>query len=706
MGTITKTTAEINALLEKTAGMSWLVNLTPTLFDAATMASNQATLQTAVNNKGVIRILTPGDYYLDGDSYGIITVGDDTTIEIGAGVTIHGPKAPTPSKPIFVNKNWRSNKGTISSITATYSAPFVTFTATETGHTRAVGDYVMIKGETTGVYNNVWKIASVTTNTWSVVFSGWGSAPANGTGTMIAYAANSNIHFFGKGKIDFNYNLQNTGPLGQNTTHANFMNKISNWSWQVSVINSVKYGLYYCNSYYADIGNVFVENPSSAYQGQGPLYNTRIHDIVAFGTGDDICPVLVNNTGYTQYDLLDADGTKNSDGDVWDTTIENITCIAGGSRRILVAGGTHGSVRRLSINNVKAKSSHSGFAILFDVPAGETAAFEDITINGLQSRGQLKDSALIQFASFATGTANIKNLIISNVSNRGGTVEGTTTAATGGMIDGTGIINYDGLILSNIDMEFDLSANMTFPRGLVNVGLAAQTCTLKGFKAFNINLRATGLIQGLKLVYIGSNANFEDITIENSALNGNISTFIDCSSSINTNLGINIAKIMLNNLAMNGSNSQSFVSLSGGKDVNLYLNNCVTDATGDGLIYIFGGSAKTYTINLANCRAVSKLINNLGTSHTFNVRTSNVQVRDASNPSDGGQIAVGTTSTWNFIGDNSCLGIDVSTIARKSGTQIHNTNAALGTLGVAGPVICQGTAANSWHLMSDPTKSF
>jgi hypothetical protein len=59
-----------------------------------------------------------------------------------------------------------------------------------------------------------------------------------------------------------------------------------------------------------------------------------------------------------------------------------------------------------------------------------------------------------------------------------------------------------------------------------------------------------------------------------------------------------------------------------------------------------------------------------------------------------------------FTLDGSELRVDLSIIARVDGAILYNTNAALGTLGVAGLVVGQGTAANSWKLMSDPTKSY
>jgi len=52
------------------------------------------------------------------------------------------------------------------------------------------------------------------------------------------------------------------------------------------------------------------------------------------------------------------------------------------------------------------------------------------------------------------------------------------------------------------------------------------------------------------------------------------------------------------------------------------------------------------------------------------------------------------------------IAVDVTKLARWDGAIVRNTNAAAGTLGVAGLVSCQGTAANSWSLLSDPTKKY
>lgn len=76
------------------------------------------------------------------------------------------------------------------------------------------------------------------------------------------------------------------------------------------------------------------------------------------------------------------------------------------------------------------------------------------------------------------------------------------------------------------------------------------------------------------------------------------------------------------------------------------------------------------------------------------------------------------TYTFNWIASDTpaagsslyCNGaeikVDVTKLSRWDGAIVNNTNAAAGTLGTAGLVSCQGTAANSWSLLSDPTKKY
>ena len=679
------------------------VALIPTLTDATTQAANTVTLQAAVNLKGTIKILTPGDYYFDGDPYGIITIGDDTTIEVGAGVVLRPTNGTLQTKPLFVNKNWRSNKGTISSITATTTAPYTTFVATEAGHTRQVGDYVMIKGETTGVYNNIWKISARTSTTWSVKFSGYNSgtlAPANGTGTMIAYAANSNIHVIGDGRIDCGYNLNNAGSLNSLTTMGNFMNKVSRWSWHLRVDNTIKYGLYYCNSYYADIGNVVMESTSSWVQGQGPLYCTWIHDVVAYGSYDDIMPVLVNNGGFTQYDLLDADGTKNSDGDVIDTTIENIFMEYGGSRKILIQGGTGGIVRNFTVNNIKCRNDHSGIVITFEVPSTQSATFTNITLSNIYLNGQQSNTEIIVLNSITgAGLATFNNLTLDTIVVTGSSIGGSNTGLTSALLYNASPVVINGLKVTNITVEYDLSATMIYPRGLLSFGNTTSAATVRDLKVNNVRLTGTGTSKSLQIVNLGGNANFDLINIENCYINGNLNCFVDNEITSNTNLDTGIsAKININNCTMMSPNGQGLVTTSGQKNFVLSICNTQSESNSYGAIYVFAGTGATFEINLSNVRTIYSLIQNLGTSHTFYIRTANV-ASTTYLPGAGTWINFGTTSTWKFIGDNSGLSLDVSGISKVEGTKVFNTNAALGTLGHAGVVECQYdsvTASLQW----------
>ena len=62
----------------------------------------------------------------------------------------------------------------------------------------------------------------------------------------------------------------------------------------------------------------------------------------------------------------------------------------------------------------------------------------------------------------------------------------------------------------------------------------------------------------------------------------------------------------------------------------------------------------------------------------------------------------------NFHGNCADISFNIDTVscARVAGAIVYNSNAALGTLGAAGLVSCQGTAANSWSLMATPTLKY
>jgi hypothetical protein len=90
--------------------------------------------------------------------------------------------------------------------------------------------------------------------------------------------------------------------------------------------------------------------------------------------------------------------------------------------------------------------------------------------------------------------------------------------------------------------------------------------------------------------------------------------------------------------------------------------------------------------------------------HLYNAGAAGVEVRasgDAYSSATQIVIGAGTITPYGFEVKG-----DVTTWTRTDGAFGWNTNAAAGTLGSAGMVICVGTAANSWRLLADQTKTY
>jgi hypothetical protein len=185
----------------------------------------------------------------------------------------------------------------------------------------------------------------------------------------------------------------------------------------------------------------------------------------------------------------------------------------------------------------------------------------------------------------------------------------------------------------------------------------------------------------------------------------NSSLLLDTSSQSGT------GTILVSNayLAGNsGNNGAGIISSNGARSMTAFVSNAYhTQDANAHAFQVSGGTGKTFNYQITNIRSSNKIFNFGGaTSHTVNVMMQGV-ISDNFTPASGNMMhSFGTTCTWNFLGNCLDIGVDLSSIARQSGTLIFNTNAALGTLGAAGPVVGHGTAANSWRLMGDPTKQY
>lgn len=696
--------------------VSGLVSSTTSVASINAALINAALSAAQAAGGGQVSLLIPGTYYVDGADTGILQIPDDTTLYLGPGVLLQGPAGGvSAAKPVVVNSNWRSNRTSVTSITSstTGSAPFETtctvLLSTSPASAFRVGGAILIKGDTTGFYNGVWRIASISTTTNpndTVTFKRYGVSanPAAASGTLLAWPANINVSLTGPGAIDGASNTNNAGSLGDLGRMGCIFNKVGGLTIdQVQMRRWSKYGIYYGNVWGARITAGTMQTQSDGVHAVGPIQSVYVGGVF-FNGGDDTIAFTANNTGYTTYDLKDADGTKNSDGDMNDVEIDVQFIGTGGSRNVLIASGQGLTCRRFNVRGVKLTSwwSVSGNSVvLLDSPPAETGSYEDIYISNITGP-MPPNTPVISIGASGTTTNNIRNLHISRIGQRGAG-NGTTGLSSSILGSSNSTVNITGLTITDIDADVDL-ANAAANVRAFSFGGGSGVWTVNGLQVSNVKLRpvAASATRSIALLYFGSTGTWDTAELANVIVQGNTSTlFASDSSQAGT------GRVLLTNCTQDGDGTnagQTGVILSGGRNTDIFMSgvNCLSAVSGCVLVY--GGSGKTFNINLTGVRCSNRLIVNSGTSHTFNVSES--ACFSTGVPRSSGNITVGTTSTWNMQGLCPDIGVDVTTIARTDGAMVFNTNAAAGTLGAAGMVISQGTAANSWKRWDNTSLTY
>jgi hypothetical protein len=215
----------------------------------------------------------------------------------------------------------------------------------------------------------------------------------------------------------------------------------------------------------------------------------------------------------------------------------------------------------------------------------------------------------------------------------------------------------------------------------------------------------------------------------------------------------NIGSVTINNMVCYGKTAA--VGLQGDLKVNsLIINNPSVNSTSNlgRFIYVAANNiAANIVVNGGYCTGTEGLLNTAHTTSTVSLTLNSLQVgtswtafaiggsgttklriRDlvmSANPGNLFFNVVGASSPTLYVDADRITNpsgaqtlttsgtptiytqgpgwkVDLSLVSRLDGVIAYNTNAALGTLGVAGLVVGNGTSSGSWHLMSDPTKSY
>lgn len=373
---------------------------------SATAAVNTAAIQAALDVGGVVTISVPGTYEVSST----LVFYSNTHLVLGPDVELK--KAASMNAMLGRNANYNStvvtvSNGVSSTVTGAPMAGYAVATADcgANAHGLSVGDYVLLKGDTTGNYVGVFKVFEVTS---SVIFkflmtTGPSAAFGAGAGTITCAKADANITIEG-GLI--NGNGANNGGAG-----IDFMGLVFNKVRNVEVTHQRckefdKYAYYFCNAQSTFVHNLAPETPSDAIHFNGPCWNSVVKDIRG-SSGDDMVAFTTTNAGgYSAYDLPDCDG------DFVGIEVDTIKILGSTINRIVllaaVGGYNYSGVR---VSNLFSHAQ-ANFGVMLECQSGETGTYDDVTIDGI--RGNIAQTQPAVYVDTA-GTKTIDRLTVKNI---------------------------------------------------------------------------------------------------------------------------------------------------------------------------------------------------------------------------------------------------------------------------------------------------
>lgn len=445
-----------------------------------------AALAVAMLTGGNVAYNLPGITQLaGGDANSILKTYSDVGLYSGSGVVYQGPSSASTAKPLLMNANAFSNSVVVTSITAVHRviANLLDVTVVAPAHGLAVGQYALIKRDTSNQFNGVHRVATVAdANTFTFeMYTGAATVSAATGTTIICCRADANIIVQG-GTWDLN---KNTNAAG-NGLMGMIFNKVGNLQVrQINLRNTVKYGIYYTNCWrptFKDINSI----GDCAIQAIGPIQDTVIDTITGESSDDPVAVVVDNGDAYIAYDLLDTPtlGTATSSSAVVtvastaiffngqavhvkrvDTGAEVysantvISSISAGVSLTLSAPSTYsgavnvypvncgagsvaqtGDVTNYTVNNVDIDTNSTR---IIEIGGGPSGKIQGVRINGIKSRSF--NSACVDIGSAPTSiSANgtvIEDIEITGLSGPLGYGQHAVVITSGLAVAGTGQSN-------------------------------------------------------------------------------------------------------------------------------------------------------------------------------------------------------------------------------------------------------------------------
>lgn len=200
---------------------------------------------------------------------------------------------------------------------------------------------------------------------------------------------------------------------------------------------------------------------------------------------------------------------------------------------------------------------------------------------------------------------------------------------------------------------------------MVNPGLPAAGTSGSTVTIDNPSIKTTENGSGGSLLSMGNTVgNFGTIVIRSPNLDGN--GYIG-------NVGANVTggRIIVENFQQTIYNNFSLIGLYG-KNIDVIFKSC----------------SSSFNLNI------------------YNVNSGNTLRSEGGNNFTGSLINSASTNAMSVYGFDLPVDVAGGKISRVNGLFCFNSNDTSSTLGAAGLVVCQGTVAGSWHLLSNPSTTY
>lgn len=372
----------------------------------AAASSNTSILQSSLNSGGNVTVLTPGTYWINDT----LTYYSNTNLTLAAGVVIK--LVNSTNKSFLQNSCMASSVITVSN-QITCSAPSANYFCTGTAdcganaHGLVVGDWVLIKGDTSKQYNKVVQVLSVT-NAFIFTFTICSkTALTVSTGTVTIRKANVNVTISGG---TWDYNGQNQVYVTGVRATGIIANNIGNFTFCDSTyLNGLKWVTNIGNAYGVTVSNIELDTASDGPHICGNVVDCLIDNIRGVA-GDDMV-ALEQEPALFVADEAITGGDQN--GDFVNITVSNVFCKATSEAVVAVYPSGPYEVSNLIIENIDC-AELCNHGVYFATSTGNTVTgFRDVTMRNIKIRNF--SSRAIRFGAGVTdgtGGFNVNKILI------------------------------------------------------------------------------------------------------------------------------------------------------------------------------------------------------------------------------------------------------------------------------------------------------